>query len=49
MEEGQDSSGIEDCDGVWEERKVGREPRNALSQRDLLGETSKSLDAREAI
>lgn len=46
MEEGEESR---DCWVVWEERKVGRLPRNAVSQRDRFGETSKSLDAREAI
>lgn len=46
MEEGEESR---DCWMVWEERKVGRLPRNAVSQRDRFGETSKSLEAREAI
>lgn len=49
MDEGVESSGVMGTDWFWEDRKVGSEPRNALSQRDRLGETSKSLEAREAI
>ena len=45
VEEGEESSGVWD----WEERKVGRVPRKAVSQRERLGECSKSLEAREAI
>lgn len=44
-----ESSAVMGTDWLWEGRKVGNEPRNALSQRDRLGETSKSLEAREAI
>ena len=42
LEEAQ--SGVDE----WEERKVGRDPRKAVTQRDRLGETSKSLEAKEA-
>lgn len=47
MDEGDESSG--GGVRVWEERKVGSEPRKEFSQADLLGETSNSLEAREAI
>lgn len=49
VEEGEESGAVEGSDWDWEERKVGKDPRNALSQRDRFGETSKSLEAREAI
>jgi hypothetical protein len=50
VEEGEESSGVvEGSAWFWVERKVGREPRKAVSQRDRLGETSKSLEANEAI
>jgi len=34
---------------ISEERKVGREPRKALTQAERLCETSKSFEARDAI
>lgn len=52
MEEGEESEEEEeesDCCWDWEERKGGRVPRNEESQTERLGETSKSLEAREAI
>jgi hypothetical protein len=50
VEEGEESSGVvEGSAWVWEERKVGSEPRKAVSQRERLGESSKSLEAKAAI
>jgi hypothetical protein len=47
--EGKDSSKEDECGWVWEERNVGSDPRNAVTQADLLGDTSKSLEAKVAI
>lgn len=47
--EGEGSSGVGAEGSVWEERKLGMDPRKEESQRDRLGETSKSLEVREAI
>lgn len=47
--EGEDSSGLDKCAWAWEGRKVGNDPRNAVTQRGLLDDVSKSLDAEEAI
>lgn len=49
MVEGEESSDAEERGWPCEERKVGSDPRNALTQRDLLGDTSKSLVDKEAI
>lgn len=49
VEEGEDSNGVDECAWAWEERKVGIDPRNAVTQTDLLDDTSKSLDVKEAI
>jgi len=43
--DGEASSGVDE----WDERKVGMDPRKAVTQRDRLGETSKSLEVKEAI
>ena len=49
MELGVDSSGGGGIDWICEERKEGRDPRKAENQKARLGETSKSLEAKEAI
>lgn len=47
--EGGESNGVGGNDWIWEERKEGRDPRKEDSQWGRLGETSKSLEAKDAI